>query len=79
MAGRSVVVAGEKEMGGCGKVGEGGARLGLRESKEVCLLGGARGRAVCLHFGFIIYFSSLLEDTMLVQGVLAGASVTPDM
>lgn len=51
-------------MGGCGKVGEGGARLGLRESKEVCLLGGARGRAVCLHFGFIIYFSSLLEDTM---------------
>lgn len=51
-------------MGGCGKVGEGGARLGLREWKEVGLLGGAGGRAVCFHFGFIIDFLSLLEDTM---------------
>lgn len=63
MAGRSVVVA-RRKLGGCGNVGDGGARLDLRESKEVGLLRGTRGRAVCFHFGFIIYFLSLLEDTM---------------
>lgn len=52
----------------CGEVGEGGASLGLREreSKEVCPPGEIRGRAnaftlVC----FIIYFPSLLEETVL--------------
>lgn len=67
-------------MGGCGKVGEGGARLGLR---EVGLLGGTRGREQYASILALLYIFSPSWRTpclgRLVLGVLAGASVTPDM